>query len=215
MLYHYEYSTNRMIEEDLTDHNIEFFTFHPGIKEKIYYTDRSKEIWLHLRGVNAPDSDVYTHQNYVASLRFGPGDRLYFSEAYGGGGNGKIYVFEGNVPRVYYEVSLHDLGYWSGEFAFDDSGTLYLANGNIGSSGLYQVTGNGVVNLVIFDFPTTGLRYVGNVILKVGQKSVNVARGLMFSDMGSNVYLYDLDEGALYKVFTDVSMRILDVSPPP
>ncbi len=83
---------------------------------------------------------IYTHSTYVRDLAVGPGGYLYFSEASGSRGDGKIYRLVGNTPSLYYTVRLSEIGgFWTGDFAFDEKGTLYLATGNQTSAAIYKV----------------------------------------------------------------------------
>ncbi|MEA1865909.1 MAG: hypothetical protein U9N46_12125, partial [Euryarchaeota archaeon] len=70
---------------------------------------------------------------------------LYFSEATGAGGNGKIYKIVDGKASLYYEVKLADVGgFWGGDFAFDDKGNLYLSSGNRIPASIYKVEGGRV-----------------------------------------------------------------------
>lgn len=88
----------------------------------------------------ADDSTVYTHTTYVRDLAVGPDGALYFSEASGAGGDGKIYRFDAaGTPSLFYTVSLAQVGgFFAGNFAFDPLGTLYISNGNIEGASLWQ-----------------------------------------------------------------------------
>jgi hypothetical protein len=72
--------------------------------------------------------------------------RLYFSESSGAGGNGKIYYIDSRGAAVpFFTVNLREVdGFWAGNFAFDESGTLYLSSGNRVPAYLYRVEGGRV-----------------------------------------------------------------------
>jgi hypothetical protein len=106
-------------------------------EHKIYRTLQLPSGWT-------PEGVVYTHTTYVRDIAFAfdkDGElRLYFSEATGGGGNGKIYKIVDDKASLYYAVKLADVGgSWGGNFAFDDKGNLYLSSGNQIPASIYKV----------------------------------------------------------------------------
>ena len=189
-------------------------TPHPEIAEKIYYAGGNKnKIFLRLTVWTTPGGEVvYEHRTYVKCVRFGPDSglpfRLYFSEASGAGGDGVIYKLVKDA-EVYMTVRIREIGgYWAGHFEFAPDGTLYLSNGNVIPSSIYAYRQGRFVKLVTFGSPVMGMDYVSNARLSLTESpggQVTVRRGLLFADHGSSIYLYDLDTGATYRVFSDPS----------
>jgi len=197
-----------------TEGGISSFTFHPYIHEKVYYLDsNTNEIRLFLLG-SGDYGVVFEHETYVRCIRFGPGDRPYFSEATGAGGNGKIYKIVENRAELYYEVRLEDVnGFWAGNFEFDDDGNLYLSSGNRIPASIYKVVHGVPRKIETFNFPVCGIRYVRGITLRAGGDEAHVDRGLLLADWGSSIYLYDLDSGTLYKIYENPDLDWLsDVS---
>jgi hypothetical protein len=91
--------------------------------------------------------EVYHHQFYVRDLAFDPAGRLYFSEAWGAGGDGmilRVTVEPHVVVEPFYAVRLAQVhNYWAGDFTFDRSGTLYLSSGNHIGAHVYRVNDPG------------------------------------------------------------------------
>ncbi len=74
---------------------------------------------------------IFTHTTYVRDLAFDRGGKLYFSEATGAGGDGRIYRLEGGAATLYQEVPVSDVGgFWAGNFAFDTGDRIYVSSGN-------------------------------------------------------------------------------------
>ena len=139
------------------------FTFHPGIPEKLYYVNANeRNIYMTAETGSgwSAEMTVYTHSTYVRDIAFAF-DRdgeigLYFSEATGASSDGKIYKLDAGGSAVpFYTVKLSDVGgYWSGDFAFDHDGNLYLSSGNQVPASIYKVAaGTGAVTK-IFDTRT-------------------------------------------------------------
>jgi hypothetical protein len=97
---------------------------------------------------------IYRHPTYVRDLALVDQNDVYFSEASGAGGDGKIYRLvpnEGANPgraELFCAVRLVDVGgYWAGDFAFgrharggSDTDTIYLSSGNRVPASIYQMT---------------------------------------------------------------------------
>ena len=167
----YHYNTTSGIEETVYTRpsgNLYSFTFHPRIPKKLYYVNANeyKIYRTHQIGLGwAPEEVVYTHDTYVRDLAFAfdkAGNLgLYFSEATGAGGNGKIYKIEDSTASPFYEVKLADVGgFWAGDFAFDDKNNLYLSSGNRVPASIYKVEG-GIVKEIFKDKkePISGFTY--------------------------------------------------------
>jgi hypothetical protein len=126
------------------------FAFHPDIPQKLYFVNANDvKIYRVLEispGTWGTEEVVLSRNTYIRDLAFRfnqAGDlRLYFSEATGAGGNGKIYEVMGDGSVVpFYGVDLSTVdGYWAGDFAFDDAGNLYLSSGNRRPAMIYKVT---------------------------------------------------------------------------
>lgn len=88
----------------------------------------------------AGDVPIFTGNNYIREVAFGPGPALYFSEASGAGGDGKIYKLSPTLtPVLFYTVRLAQVGgFWAGHFAFNPEGKLFIANGNTGSAKVWH-----------------------------------------------------------------------------
>ena len=146
----YHYNTTTGIEETVytrPSRRLYSFTFHQHIPEKLYFVNANEnKIYRTLQTSSGwtPEEVVYTHTTYVRDIAFAFGKdgelRLYFSEATGAGEKGKIYKIEDGKAYLYYEVKLADVGgFWSGDFAFDDRGNLYLSSGNHIPASIYKV----------------------------------------------------------------------------
>ena len=78
---------------------------------------------------------VYTHNTYIRDIAMDSNGNIYFSEASGAGGDGKIYKLNlgpfGQTASIFQEIKLSDVGgSWAGDFAFDKQDNLYISNGN-------------------------------------------------------------------------------------
>jgi hypothetical protein len=172
----YRYKTTTGIEKTIytrPSQNLYSFTFHPAIPEKLYYVNANEnKIYRTHRTASgwAPEAVVYTHTTYVRDIAFAFDKNgelcLYFSEATGAAGNGKIYKIEDSSASLYYVVKLADVdGSWAGNFAFDDKNNLYLSSGNCVPARIYKVDG-GVVKKIYKDVkePISGLVYADGAL---------------------------------------------------
>jgi beta propeller repeat protein len=198
-VYHYDTSTE--IEETVytrPSRNIYSFTFHPEIPEKLYYANaneykiyRTTQLWSGW----TPEEVVYTHNTYVRDIAFafdGNGRLgLYFSEATGAGGNGKIYKLEDSTASLYYEVKLADVGgSWAGDFAFDYKSNLYLSSGNRVPASIYKVEGKNVKEIYKDEKGSiSGFTY------KDGS--------LYYANWGSRIYQLDLSTGKRTAIYSN------------
>jgi hypothetical protein len=82
---------------------------------------------------------VYHHDTYLGDVAFDSLGRIYFSEAYGAGGDGYIYRLDGETAFLYYTVELADVSFWGGDFTFDKDDNLYLSSGNLAGAKIYEV----------------------------------------------------------------------------
>jgi hypothetical protein len=143
----------------------------------------------------APEEVVYTHTTYVRDLAFAfdkAGNLgLYFSEATGAGGNGKIYKIEDSTASLFYEVKLADVGgFWAGDFAFDDKNNLYLSSGNRVPASIYKV-GGGVVQEIFKDKkePISGFTYKDD--------------SLYYANWRTKIYQLDLSTGGRTAIYSN------------
>ena len=165
------------------------FTFHPGVPEKLYYAN-ANEFNIYLTAETgsgwAAESVVFTHTTYVRDVAFAWDQNgnfgLYFSEATGAGGDGKIYRVDGAAATPIYTVRLADVGgFWAGDFAFDYEGNLYLSSGNRVPASIYKVaTGTGAVTR-IFDSREGS---IAGLVYRDGR--------LYYADWRQNIYRLDL-----------------------
>jgi len=94
----------------------------------------------------------FTHKTYVRNLRLDNDDNVYFSESSGAGADGKIYRVQpakdqtAATAALVCTVSLGDVGFWAGDFAFGraangglDTDTIYLSSGNQIPSSIYRM----------------------------------------------------------------------------
>jgi hypothetical protein len=179
------------------------FTFHPGIPEKLYYADSNQNnIYLTAETGSgwSAETIVYTHTTYVRDIAFAFDQNgeigLYFSEATGAGGDGKIYRLESSGSAVpFYTVKLSDVGgFWRGDFAFDYDGNLYLSSGNRVPASIYKVTsGTGAVTK-IFDSRTGS---IAGLVYRSGY--------LYYADWRQNIYRLDMSSMTSTVYYTNPS----------
>jgi len=114
---------------------------------KLYFvagSDRKIRRVDYVSGSWQAEQEVFEHGTYVRdiAIRDDSGSPvILFSEASGGGGDGKLYALEYGKAVERYRVRLADVhGYWAGDFSYDASGTLYLSSGNTDGARIYRVT---------------------------------------------------------------------------
>jgi hypothetical protein len=179
------------------------FTFHPGIPEKLYYANSNQNnIYMTAETGSgwSAETTVFTHTTYVRDIAFAFDQNdeigLYFSEATGAGGDGKIYRLDSGGSAVpFYTVRLSDVGgFWAGDFAFDYDGNLYLSSGNRVPASIYKVTsGTGAVTK-IFDSKTGS---IAGLVYRNGY--------LYYADWRQNIYRLDLSSGTSTVYYTNPS----------
>ncbi len=178
------------------------FTFHPGVLEKLYFVNANlNNIYLTAETGSgwSVATTVFTHTTYVRDIAFAfdqDGDiGLYFSEATGAGGDGKIYRLDGASATPFYTVRLSSVdGFWGGDFAFDYDGNLYLSSSNIIPASIYKVTsGTGVVTK-IFESKTG---CIAGLVYRDGY--------LYYADWRQNIYRLDLSSGTSTLYYTNPS----------
>ena len=119
----------------------------------------------------AGESIVYRHATYVRMVRVDSKGNVYFNEASGAGGNGKIYKLADGVAELFYEVRLSAVGGFWGDFGFDSEDRLWLSSSNMIPSRLYLVTASGPQQVYFSkDSSFMGFRFVGETqVLFAGQ----------------------------------------------
>ncbi len=128
--------------------------------------------------VDGKETRFFTHTTYIRHIEFDSHGTMYFSEATGAGGDGKIYVLDGTTAHLFYTVKLTDVdGYWFGSFAFDKNDNLWLSSGNIIPSHLYKVQ-DGVPDTVLTfrEEPMVGFFFLPGGHLVVANWITNVHR---------------------------------------
>ncbi len=179
------------------------FTFHPGIPEKLYYANSNQNnIYMTAETGSgwSAETIVYTHTTYVRDIAFAFDQNgeigLYFSEATGAGGDGKIYRLDSGGSAVpFYTVKLSDVGgFWRGDFAFDYNGNLYLSSGNRVPASIYKVaSGSGAVTK-IFESRTGS---IAGLVYRNGY--------LYYADWRQNIYRLDTTSGTSTVYYTNPS----------
>jgi hypothetical protein len=167
--------------------NLYSFAFHPYVPEKLYYVNANENKIYRSSETNTGwtrEEVVYDHDTYVRDLAFDldqDGDLvLYFSEATGAGADGKIYRIEDDAPVLYRTIVLSDVdGFWAGDFAFGEDGTLYLSSGNRVPASIYEVDEEGVREIFTdTEEPIKGLVYRDGF--------------LYYANWGTKIYRLDL-----------------------
>ena len=108
---------------------------------------------IYLKKPNEPERVVFMHNTYVRDVAVEPtSGSLYFTEANGSKGDGRIYKLTPPVDKIgskgfsrqsrqpFYTVQLKTVdGFWAGNFNFDAQGNLYLSSGNRTPASIYKV----------------------------------------------------------------------------
>lgn len=184
-----------------------------GSERKVYYVNANEnKIYLAWHTATGwKETIVYTHSTYVRDIAWGPGryvgkhyvPDLYFSEALGSAGNGKIYRLVNGKAKLYYEVKLEDVGgFWAGDFTFANS-TLYLSSGNRIPASIYKVVGGKVIKIFTSNkMPIKGIYYVrGSTPSHPGY--------IYFANFRSEIYRLDLLTKRATLVFSSKKYRWL------
>jgi len=83
---------------------------------------------------------AYQHDRPVKHLEFGPNGHLYFSSVMGSQDAGTIFELVGSKAQTYYSLPPDSMpATWSGTFAFDAHGMLWLSSGATRPASLYRV----------------------------------------------------------------------------
>lgn len=143
---------------------------------------------------------AYQHNAFVRHLGVDGGGRLYFSSSIDLHGDGMIFQLEAGKAIPVLSVRAADVGgAWSGTFAFDQRGALWLSTGSASPSGLYRVDNGRPVPVYIAD----DRRIMGFAFLADGS--------IAFADNAHSVYLLTLP-GRVSKLFeSPYPGRLVDV----
>lgn len=185
------------------------FAFHPFVPRKLYYVnDNDNKIFLSVKLESGMWSEqvVYTHSTYVRDIAFHSdkdgNPAIYFSEASGAGGNGRIFKLVNGTAVPFYDVLLFNMkGFWSGDFTFDDDGNLYLSSGNCHPARIYKETFNNV---------TLPVEMASGFIFRDDNESIGGMAykdgALYYTSWSDTIYRLDLKNGIRTK-YTDLSRR--------
>jgi len=120
-------------------------------EEQLYFCS-ANDRRIYLKKPNEPERIVFTHNTYIRDIAVDSSGNLYFTEASGAKGDGRIYKLSPGVneprpkgfsPRPLYTVELKTVDkFWAGDFTFDAQGKLYLSSGNHIPAFIYRVTRN-------------------------------------------------------------------------
>jgi hypothetical protein len=93
---------------------------------------------------------VFEHGAYIRDIAVDMNGNLYFSEARGGKGDGRIYQLSPTVSELgregKFSISKETIpvylktvnGFWAGDFTFDERGNLYLSTGDRSPAFIYK-----------------------------------------------------------------------------
>jgi hypothetical protein len=125
----------------LPEGNRSIFSVAQSPSGKLYFCDATESRIFEVRADR--EVVVYQHTGFVKHLAFDPAGRLYFSSVSGSGDDGLIYRLDGSVATLIQAVKLAEVGgNWSGTFAFDRQGVLWLSSGSRPPASLYRVRDN-------------------------------------------------------------------------
>ncbi len=178
------------------------FLLAPWDADKLYFVNANQfNIYVKDLGPGAPpESIVHTHTTYVRDIEADPDGRMYFSEATGAGGDGRVYRLNPDgTASLHYTVALSRVdGFWSGNFCFDRDGMLYLSTGNQVGAGVYEVdvAADVITRLYTADPPASikGLTF--------GQDGL-----LYYGDWKQRIYALDLETGTRSQVYYKSSRK--------
>ena len=129
---------------------------------------------------------IYTHHTWIRKVRIrykAPRHRLFFSAHHSDTSVQIFYLDERDNCVLYHTIEGEKLLFpdpchsgqeihwstWGGDFAFDDSGNMYISTGQFNPSGIYKISGAGpeevtgnIQRLAHFSDVTTSLVYAGS-----------------------------------------------------
>jgi len=182
------------------------FCFAPWDRNRLYFVNSNEyNIYMKSLAPGAPaESVVYTHTTYVRDIFLAKDGAIYFSEATGAGGDGKVWRLNADGTKtLYYTVQLSSVnGFWSGDFSFDPSGVLHLSTGNRIGSSIYRVdvAANTVTPVYTiaaeaiagFTFGPDSLVYYGDWGKKIYQLDIASGTRTMVYNKASRTWLSDV-----------------------
>lgn len=105
---------------------------------ELYFCDATEARIFKIEGQG--ETVVYQHNAPIKHLAFGPSGVLYFSSVMGSRDDGTIYELMGSKAVPFYTLKADSTGgAWSGTFAFDRQGMLWLSSGSKRPASLYRV----------------------------------------------------------------------------
>lgn len=190
----YQRSSKRLYGFEFAPWDPNYLFFVNANEHKVYTVD--------LDSPGMIEDIIFNNTTYVRDIAFDAHNNLYFSEASGSGGDGKIYRIEADGGKtLYYRVKLSKFGFWAGNFEFGPDGTLYISSGNVAGASLYKVD------------------VAANVVTKLLSSPGESIAGLTFGSDGHLYYanhktrIYRVNLATLTKtvVYTDSAQQIWDV----
>jgi hypothetical protein len=177
------------------------FLFAPWDANRLYFVD-ANQFRIYVKNLSPgapPESVVHTHTTYVRDIGVDRDGWMYFSEATGAAGDGKIWRLNGDgSASPYYTVSLSRLGgFWSGNFCFDRDGVLYLSTGNEVGASVYRVdVATNTVSKLYTD-PAGSIKGI-----TFGQDGL-----LYYADWRQRIYALDLEAGTRTQVYYNAARQ--------
>jgi hypothetical protein len=179
------------------------FCFAPWDRNRLYFVDANQfNIYVKRLSPGAPtESIVYTHTTYVRDIYITRDGAIYFSEATGAGGDGKIWRLNTDGTKtLYFNVQLSRVGgFWSGDFSFDPSGVLYLSTGNRVGSSIYRVDVAANTVTPVYTIATEAIAG-----FTFGPDSL-----VYYGDWGKRIYRLDLESGIRTTVYNRATRKWL------
>jgi len=177
------------------------FLFAPWDADKLYFVD-ANQFKIYVKDLSPgapPESVVHTHTTYVRDIGVDRDGWMYFSEANGAGGDGKIWRLNGDgSASPYYTVSLSRVGgFWSGNFCFDRDGVLYLSTGNEVGASVYRVEMATNTVSKLYTDPAGSIKGIA-----FGQDGL-----LYYADWRQRIYALDLEAGTRTQVYYNAARQ--------
>jgi len=144
--------------------------------------------------VHAQAMKIYTHSTYIRDITLDSAGNIYFSEASGAGGDGKIYKLNvlSSTASLFQKVRIAEVGgFWAGDFAFDKQDNLYISSGNRIPSSIYRLR-DGMWESVFRDEnePIKGLSFLSCDLL-------------CYANWRSEIYMLDIQSSSKSLVYSN------------
>jgi streptogramin lyase len=108
---------------------------------KVFFCDATESRILRIDG--ATETVEYQHNRPIKHLAFNSAGQLFFSSVMGSQDPGTIYELKAGKSALFYTLPANAMGgTWSGTFAFDRQGMLWLSSGNRRPGSLYRARFN-------------------------------------------------------------------------